>query len=116
MKLLPFVLFLLLSSLTPASFADDKIPSDVRYMIEDLYGADKSKWPKTIFSRDVNADGMADWLVQQPGCKKGEQCLFEIFVCHKSEGGKCLEYCYIGSGTEADIQKNAAAQKCQATC
>ena len=104
---------LFLPSLAPA---EEVIPDDVRYMIEDIYGMDKSKWPKPIYSKDINGDGRPDWLVQQPGCKQDGQCILDTFICAKSEGGKCIEYCYIGGATLMEIQNNTTELKCQSTC
>ncbi len=111
-----FSLIFLLLLIVPPCHTEENIPDDVRYMIEDIYGTDKSTWPKPIYSKDINADGLPDWLVQQPGCKQGGQCVLDTFICAKSAGGKCIEYCYTGGATLTEIQNNTAELKCQSTC
>ena len=111
-----YFLLIILFLLPHSGHTEERIPDDVRYMIEDIYGTDKSKWPKPIYSKDINADGMPDWLVQQPGCKQAGQCVLDTFICAKSEAGKCLEYCYTGGITQTEILNKSVELKCQSTC
>ena len=113
---LSFALACIFLSLTAISHSGENIPNDVRYMLEDIYGTDRSKWPGEIYSQDINADGVADWLARQPGCNASNNCMVEVFLCAKSEGTKCTEYCYTGSNKLADIEKNIDSMKCQSTC
>jgi len=106
----------LLTCLAAASHSGEIIPNDVRYMLEDIYGTDQSSWPGEIYSQDINADGVADWLARQLGCAASSSCMVEVFLCAKTEGAKCVEYCYTGINKLADIEKGIAAMKCQSTC
>jgi len=116
MKLCQIALLIGLCYITILTHAEPAIPDGVRYMIEDLYGSDKSKWPAPIFSQDVNGDDLPDWIAQQPGCKTKGDCSVELFVCKKATGTECKEYCYVGSGKLQTLSNKPGGLVCESTC
>lgn len=96
--------------------ATEIIPDDVRYMLEDLYGANKAKWPSPIYQKDLNNDGFFDWVAEKKKCKIKESCPAEIFICLPDKTGKCVEYCYIEVKTLVNIENNIHKMKCESTC
>ena len=103
---------LFVSSALPAA---DLVPDDIRYMLEDLYGPDKTNWP-IIKQADLNKDGFTDWIAEKENCKGKEKCPVEIFVCIPGKKGKCSEYCYNEVKTHEMIKEKISAKKCEATC
>lgn len=98
------------------TYAEEKLPDDVRYMLEDLYGANKEKWPSSRYSKDLNNDGIQDWVAKKKACNEKENCPAEIFICLPDKTGKCVEYCYIEVKTLVNIDKNLHKMKCESTC
>ena len=96
--------------------ADPAIPDGVRYMLEDLYGPDKSKWPAPIFSEDINGDDLPDWIAQQRGCKTKDACTVELFICKKATGMHCIEHCYVGNGKLQALLNKPGGLVCESTC
>lgn len=96
--------------------AADKIPDDVRYMLEDMYGADKSKWPASRFIKDLNNDGFDDWVAQNKKCQSTAGCPAELFLCVPDKQGKCSEYCYININKLNSLQLDLKKIKCESTC
>ena len=105
-----------LFGLTTIAYGNEPIPDDIRYMLEDIYGSEKNKWPKPVYSEDVNGDGLPDWLAQHPGCKSKGQCSVDLFLCSRAEGQHCKEYCYVGSAKQTELLRSATSLKCQSTC
>lgn len=99
-----------------ATNAAETLPDDVRYMLEDLYGADIKQWPSPRYSRDLNNDGFADWVAKKKGCNHTANCPAEIFICLPDKTGTCVEYCYIEVKTLINIEKNLPKMKCESTC
>lgn len=93
----------------------EQIPDDIRYMLEDLYGANKSEWPKTR-TTDLNKDGFTDWVARKENCTGKDKCPIEIFVCVPNEKRVCSEYCYIEVKTLKNIAENLKTLKCESTC
>jgi hypothetical protein len=106
--------------LNPVSYsainAAELIPDDVRYMLEDLYGANKNEWPSPRYKKDLNNDGFFDWVAKKKSCKLKEHCPAEIFICLPDKTGKCVEYCYIEVKTLVNIENNIHKMKCESTC
>ena len=111
-SLILFSLFVLSSVI----FADDKIPDDVRYMLEDMYSADKNKWPSPRYPKDLNNDGFFDWVVEKKGCKLKGKCAAEIFICIPNKKGRCSEYCYSEVNNLVNIEEKLKTLKCESTC
>ena len=114
-----FKLLLLIAvslSLSITVIASEKIPDDIRYMLEDMYGADKKEWPSPRYKTDLNNDGFDDWVAVKKDCKLKKACQAEIFICRPDNQGRCSEYCYL----EVKILKNVAEdiknRKCESTC
>ena len=59
------IVYLSLATLVTAA---EKIPDDVRYMLEDMYGANKSEWPSPRYQQDLNNDGFPDWVATKKNC------------------------------------------------
>lgn len=116
MKFLHNVLLTWLCCVTILSQAEPAIPDDVRYMIEDLYGIDRSKWPAPILSQDINGDDLPDWVAQQPGCKTKGECTVDLFLCKKATGTQCKEHCYVGSGKLEALRNKPGGLVCESTC
>ncbi len=104
---------LLLSSLVPAYAAS--LPDDVGYMLSDLYGDDRKKWPAIRYPQDLNHDGFTDWVIQKKNCSTAS-CPAEIFVCKADKQGNCHEYCYIEVRSLQNIAKQLTTLKCESTC
>lgn len=100
---------------TPGS-AKENIPDDIRYMLEDMYGANKNKWPSTRHKADINADGFTDWVIQKKSCSQDENCAAEIFICIPDKKGLCSEYCYIEVKTLNNVEELLKIKKCESTC
>ena len=101
--------------LSPAIFAADPLPDDIRYMLEDLYGTNKNNWPRTE-KKDLNNDGFPDWVAKRESCKGMKKCPIEIFICVPDKKGNCSEYCYNEVKTLEMIKAKIAGNKCEATC
>lgn len=93
-----------------------KIPNDVSYMLEDMYGRDKKQWPTRIYHQDVNSDGMDDWIAQDKRCATRKNCPADIFICIADGKGKCSEYCYKEVKTLIDLKQQLQKLKCESTC
>ena len=112
-----FFLFSIISLMLPfVVVANEKIPDDIRYSLEDMYGANKNEWPSPIYKTDLNKDGFNDWVAVKKGCTLKQNCPAEIFICLADEKGLCVEYCYIEVKTLKDIEKSVKKPKCQSTC
>ncbi len=114
LKLLFFVLINL--SLSYTVIAEDKIPDDIRYMLEDMYGADKKEWPSPRYKTDLNHDGFDDWVAVKKGCKLIKDCQAEIFICRPDKQGQCSEYCYLEVKTLKNVEEEIKTRKCESTC
>jgi len=117
-KILSSIFLALLLTILMVSIihAEEKIPSDIRYMLEDLYGANKKTWPAPIYSKDLNHDGFSDWIAIKKNCTKGNHCAAEIFICKPDVSGKCREYCYMEISSLNNVEKAIASKKCESTC
>ncbi len=114
-------LVVLISLLVNAVFisqvdADEKMPDDIRYMLEDLYGANKKEWPSPRYKQDLNKDGFTDWVAIKKGCKLKNNCPAEVFICISDKKGLCSEYCYSEVRTLKGIEENIKDIKCESTC
>lgn len=107
-----FVCLAMLSTVNAA----EKIPDDVRYMLEDMYGANKNEWPSPIYQIDINQDGFPDWLAIKKNCKLKNACAAELFICVADKKGVCYEYCYSEVKTMKNIEKTVKTLKCESTC
>lgn len=116
LRLIVAVNLLLSTIFYSAVNATENIPDDVRYMLEDLYGANKSKWPYPIYPKDLNGDDISDWVAKKKSCNSKENCPAEIFICLPDKTGKCAEYCYIEVKTLINIETNIHKMKCESTC
>ena len=96
--------------------ASEDVPDDIRYMLEDMYGANKEKWPNPRYKVDLNKDGFSDWVVKNKDCKLKEHCSAEVFICIPNKKGKCSEYCYIEVKTLKNIEETLSIRKCESTC
>ena len=96
--------------------AVEKTPDDVRYMLEDMYGADRQKWPAITYKKDLNIDGFDDWIVQTKRCDSIKECPAEIFICIPDKTGACSEYCYIEVKNLMTIGKDIKQMKCESSC
>ena len=103
-------------SLVTIVTAAEKIPDDVRYMLEDMYGANKSEWPSPRYKQDLNKDGFSDWVAVKKNCALKEQCPAELFICIPDKKGMCSEYCYIEVKTLKNIEEDLKILKCESTC
>ena len=110
-----FSLFVICSFSLPV-FASEDVPDDIRYMLEDMYGANKEEWPNPRYKVDLNKDGYLDWVAKKKGCKSKENCSAEIFICVPNEKGVCSEYCYIEVKTLKNIEETLSIKKCESTC
>lgn len=111
-----FISIVILINISFIVSATEKIPNDVLYMLEDLYGADKNKWPSPRYSTDLNKDGFLDWVAIKNNCKKNKNCPAEIFICVPDKKGSCSEYCYIEVKTLKNIEEDLKTLKCESTC
>jgi hypothetical protein len=93
-----------------------KIPNDVSYMLEDMYGQDKQQWPNLFYNRDVNHDGLADWIAQKKSCATKKNCPADIFICISDGEGKCAEYCYKEVKTLINLEARLKKLKCESSC
>ena len=96
--------------------ASENVPDDIRYMLEDMYGANEEHWPKLRYKIDLNKDGFSDWVAQKKGCKLKENCSAEIFICIPNIKGMCSEYCYMEVKTLKNIEETLSIKKCESTC
>lgn len=110
-----FVVFMFIFA-TQLQAANEEVPDDIRYMLEDMYGADKKAWPSPRYSTDLNKDGHADWVVVKKGCMSEQGCPAEIFLCLADEKGKCVEYCYSEVVNLKKFVPGISHIKCQSTC
>lgn len=112
--------FLLLNSIylgfSFSVVAEENIPGDVRYMLEDMYGADKNKWPAPRYKEDLNKDGFSDWIAIKKECSLKKDCPADIFICIPDKKGACSEYCYIEVKNLTHIQDSLKNIKCESTC
>ena len=112
-----FNLILLSCLVFPAIIsASEDVPDDIRYMLEDMYGANKNEWPSPRYKTDLNKDGFQDWVVKKKGCKQKKNCAAEIFICIPNKKGKCSEYCYIEVKSLINIEEQIKTRKCESTC
>ena len=111
--LLPFFIICFLSLSISAS---EDVPDDIRYMLEDMYGANKEQWPNPRYKVDLNKDGFPDWVVKKKGCQLKEHCSAEIFICIPNNKGLCSEYCYMEVKTLKNIEETISTRKCESTC
>lgn len=109
-------LSIVLASSISTGHSTGTIPDDVRYMIEDLYGINKSKWPTTTYEQDVNGDQLSDWIAQQSTCTAKESCQVDLFICKKGTDTHCIEYCYAGSGELKKLLNKPNGLVCESTC
>lgn len=98
------------------SHAAEEVPDDVRYMLEDMYGANKKEWPLLRYKQDLNKDGFSDWIVKKKKCQSNKNCAAELFICIPNKKGKCSEYCYIEVKTLINVEENLNTLKCESTC
>ena len=91
------------------------LPDDVRYMLEDMYGANKAGWPSVHNVKDINNDGFPDWIIQKNTCKN-ISCKAELFICVPNKKGKCSEYCYMEVNSLTEIAEQIKRRKCESTC
>lgn len=96
--------------------AKEIIPDDIRYMLEDMYSADKNKWPSPRYKQDLNNDGFVDWVAVKRNCSLKEKCSAEIFICVPDKKGMCSEYCYIEVKSLINLKKDLKTRKCESTC
>ena len=97
-------------------YAETPVPSDVRYYLEDIYGADQADWPKLLYSQDLNHDGLPDWIARQDKCQPDLSCQADVFLCKRGTAPNCDEYCYSGSGLLHKLSKRITDLKCESTC
>jgi len=95
---------------------NEKIPDDVRYMLEDMYGSDKSEWPALKYKKDLNKDGFADWIVTKKSCSLKKDCPAELFICVPDKKGNCSEYCFAEVKSLIDAEEDIENIKCESTC
>ena len=95
---------------------NEKIPDDVRYMLEDMYGSDKNEWPAFRYKKDLNKDGFSDWVVTKKNCSLKKDCPAELFICVPDEKGYCSEYCYAEVKSLIDAEEDIESIKCESTC
>lgn len=93
-----------------------ELPDDIRYILEDMYGGDKNKWPKKVYAEDINGDGLMDWIAQVPECKKDTGCQVDLLLCNGRRKGKCSEFCLVGTGLLADMRRDVKKLICDSTC
>ena len=111
--LFPFLVICFFSSSISAS---EDVPDDIRYMLEDMYGAKKEQWPESRYKVDLNKDGFTDWVVKKNDCESKDQCSVEIFICNPNKNGTCSEYCYMEVKTLKNIEATLSTRKCESTC
>lgn len=109
-----FTILTLLSSQLLA--ANEDVPDDIRYMLEDMYGAKKTEWPSPRYKKDLNKDGFTDWVAVKKGCQLKDACQAEIFICVPDKKGHCSEYCYNEVKTLKNIEETITTLKCESTC
>lgn len=112
----PFLLLVVILNVSSVTFAQELIPDDIRYMLEDMYGANKSKWPSPRYQQDLNNDGFIDWVAVKKNCMLKEKCAAEVFICVPDKKGLCSEYCYIEVKSLENIEKELKKLKCESTC
>jgi len=95
---------------------NEKIPDDVRYMLEDMYGSNKNEWPAFRYKKDLNKDGFFDWVITKENCSLKKDCPAELFICVPDEKGYCSEYCYSEVNSLINAEKNIESIKCESTC
>lgn len=112
------ITFLTIALVSVSSFSSEKdiLPDDVRYMLEDMYGAKKNSWPSPRYQQDINNDGFADWIAVKKDCALKEKCAAEVFVCIPDKKGMCSEYCYIEVKNLINLEKSIKELKCSSTC
>lgn len=96
--------------------SSEAVPDDIRYMLEDMYGANKNKWPSPRYQQDLNNDGLADWIVIKKGCLLKEKCPAELFICIPNKKGMCSEYCYMEVKNLVNVEDKMKKLKCESTC
>jgi capsid portal protein len=114
---LSFNLFLFTFLLTPwAVSANEVVPNDIRYMLEDMYGANKNEWPALRYKKDLNKDGYIDWVAEKNSCQSKTVCPADLFICIPNKTGSCSEYCYIEVKDLRNIESDLKLLKCGSTC
>lgn len=106
----------LIVPLIVSSSASEIIPDDIRYLLEEMYGADKKEWPAPRYKTDLNKDGFEDWVAVKKGCALKELCPAEFFICMPNKKGMCSDYCYFEVKTLKNVEKNIKNRKCESTC
>lgn len=96
--------------------ANEIVPDDVRYMLEDMYGENKSKWPSPRYQKHLNGDGFIDWVAVKKDCLLKEKCAAELFICIPGKKGMCSEYCYIEVNNLMNLEEDVRKLKCGSTC
>lgn len=110
------IIFIACLSLSSLISANEKIPDDVRYMLEDMYGENKNEWPSPRYKADLNKDGFSDWVAVKKSCKLKNSCAAEIFICKPDKKGMCSEYCYSEVKSMKNIEETIKHLKCESTC
>ena len=114
--LVTFITLLIGGGLYSAFNEEEQLPDDIRYMLEDMYGADKKKWPASKFKKDLNHDSFFDWVVQKKSCLSKSDCPAELFICIPNIEGVCSEYCYMEIKSMNKLQEEIKSLKCESTC
>ena len=96
--------------------ATENIPDNIRYMLEEMYGADKKEWPAPRYKTDLNKDGFEDWVAVKKDCTSKEHCSAEFFICMPNKKGMCSDYCYFEVKTLKNVENNIKNRKCESTC
>ena len=110
------LLFVSIFFIPTTLLANEDVPNDVRYMLEDMYGANKNEWPSIRYKTDINKDGFPDWIVKKKSCQPNRDCAAEIFICIPDKKGSCSEYCYIEVKTLNNVEEILQTKKCESTC
>lgn len=116
LRALSFFISIYIISFPQAVFSAEPVPDDIRYMLEDMYGENKNKWPSPRYQQDLNNDGRADWIVIKKGCLLKEKCAAELFICIPNKKGVCLEYCYMEVKNLVNVEDEIKKLKCESTC
>jgi hypothetical protein len=88
----------------------------VRYQLEEIYGRDHAAWPARYTREDINGDGRTDWIAGAGDCGPGRDCEADVFLCRRSTGDRCDDFCYGGSGPLSAMRADPGRLKCEGTC